>query len=223
MIVETIMPIESTMPSDRPAMPGSTPLSRRSLRVIARHGGRVLGIGAALAALALAPFAEPATLEAQQTAPAPLTRAHLDELRETLQQHMNRERRSLDGLQRQVDVVTLHYRLSDVAYVDEVRFFGPPEEGEDEPRAISAFVFIPRSMDGPDRGSLLVWQRGEDELEIESWSDVPELRDLLERGVTVIAPEYDGAPEERLDSVPDYAQQRYPFLDGGSVEWRAPR
>ena len=68
-----------------------------------------------------------------------------------------------------------------------------------------------------------MWQRGEDELEIESWSDVPVLRDLLARGVTVIAPEYDGAPEERLDAVPEYALERYPFLDAGRVEWQAPR
>ena len=51
---------------------------------------------------------------------------------------------------------------------------------------------------------------------------MPELRDLLGRGVTIIAPTYDGAPEERLDAVPDYALQRYPFLDADRVEWREP-
>lgn len=188
-----------------------------------RYDRTVLGIGLTLGALALGLLAQPRAATAQQTAPAPLTRADLDELKATLERHMERERRDLDGLQRQVDVVTLYSRLTDVAHVDQVRFFGPPEDGEEEPRAISAFVFIPRSADGPDRGSLLIWQRGEDELEIESWSDVPELRDLLGRGVTIIAPEYDGAPEERLEAVPEYALERYPFLDAGSVEWRAPR
>lgn len=187
-----------------------------------RYDRTILGIGVALAALALGPLARPSAAAAQQTAPAPLTRAHLDDLRATLERHMNRERRQLAGLQRQVDVVTLYSRLTDVAYVDEVRFFGPPEEEGEEPRAISAFVFVPRGVDGPDRGSLLIWQRGEDELEIESWSDVPELRDLLGRGVTILAPAYDGAPEERLDAVPEYALRRYPFLDADRVEWREP-
>lgn len=187
-----------------------------------RYDRTIFRIGLALGALALGPLAQPRAAAAQQTAPAPLTRAHLDDLRATLERHMNQERRRLDGLQRQVDVVTLYSRLTDVAYVDQVRFFGPPEEGEEEPRGISAFVFVPKGMAGPDRGSLLIWQRGEDELEIESWSDVPELRDLLGRGVTIIAPEYDGAPEERLDAVPEYALQRYPFLDSNRVEWREP-
>lgn len=187
-----------------------------------RYDRTIFGIGLALGALALGPLAQPRAAAAQQTAPAPLTRAHLDDLRATLERHMNRERRDLDGLQRQVDVVTLYSRLADVAHVDQVRFFGPPEEGEEEPRGISAFVFVPKDVAGPDRGSLLIWQRGEDELEIESWSDVPELRDLLGRGVTIIAPEYDGAPEERLEAVPEYALQRYPFLDGNRVEWREP-
>ena len=181
------------------------------------------GIFAALAILAVAPLAHSNVVAAQETDPAPLTRADLDELRSTLERHMSRERRDLDRLQRQVDVVTLYSRLSDIAWVDEVRFFGPPEEGEDEPRAISAFFFVPKSMDGPDAGSLLIWQRGEDELEIESWSDVPRLRELMERGVTVIAPEYDGAPEERLDVVAEYALERYDFLDADRVEWQAPR
>ncbi|MDX1494028.1 MAG: hypothetical protein R3253_08225 [Longimicrobiales bacterium] len=183
----------------------------------------------ALGALVVLSLASPTPAAAQDTAaapsavPAPLTRGHLDELRQRLQRHMARERRGLESLQRQVDVVTLYYRLADLAWVDEVRFFGPPEEGEDEPRAISALVFVPKATDGPERGSLLVWERGEDGLEIESWGDVPELRDHLERGVTIIAPTYSGAPEVRLDAVPEYAQRRYPFLAGGSVEWRAPR
>lgn len=187
-----------------------------------RYDRTIFGIGLVLGALALGSLTQPRASAAQQTAPAPLTRAHLDDLRATLERHMNQERRRLDGLQRQVDVVTLYSRLVDVAYVDEVRFFGPPEEDGEEPRAISAFAFVPKSVDGPDRGSLLIWQRGEDELEIESWSDVPELRDLLGRGVTIIAPTYDGAPDERLDAVPEYALQRYPFLDADRVEWREP-
>lgn len=187
-----------------------------------RYDRTSLGIAVALGALAIGTLAQPRAAAAQQTAPAPLTRAHLDDLRATLEDHMDQERRRLDGLQRQVDVVTLYSRLTDIAYVDQVRFFGPPEEGEEEPRGISAFVFVPKDMDGPDRGSLLIWQRGEDELEIESWSDVPELRGLLDRGVTIFAPSYDGAPDERLDAVPEYALQRYPFLDADRVEWREP-
>ena len=194
-----------------------------TMETIMRPHATLPGICATLAVLAVGVLVHPTVAAAQETDPAPLTRAHLDELMSTLERHMERERRDLDRLQRQVDVVTLYSRLADIGWVDEVRFFGPPEEGEEEPRAISAFVFVPKGTDGPDRGSLLIWQRGEDELEIESWSDVPVLRDLLTRGVTVIAPEYDGAPEERLDAVPEYALERYPFLDASRVEWQAPR
>jgi hypothetical protein len=181
-----------------------------------------LCIALALVALASVPLVLPTSAVAQQSAAAPLTRAQLDELRATLERHMNRERSRLTALQRQVDVATLHYRLQDVAHVDEVRFFGPPVEEGDEPRAITALVFVPKGIDGIERGSLLIWERGEDHLEIESWSDVPELRELVGRGVTVIAPTYEGAPEERLDAVLDYALERYPFLERGRAEWREP-
>jgi len=156
------------------------------------------------------------------SAAAPLTRAQLDELRGTLERHMRQERGRLASLQSQVDVVTLHMRLGDLAHVDQVRFFGPPSEGSTEPRTIRAYVFVPKEMGLDGSGSLVVWQRGDDEEEIESWSDVPELRALLGRGVTVVAPDYAGAPEERLDAVTEYALDRYPFLEAGRVEWRAP-
>ena len=187
------------------------------------HDRRSPGIGFVLAALAVGQLLLATSTRAQQSTPAPLTRAQLDELRTTLDRHMDREESRLRSLQRQVDVAMLHYRLSDIAHVDQVRFFGPPEDDGDEPRPISAFVFIPKDTDHPEHGTLVIWQRGEDELEIESWSDVPELRELVGRGVTVIAPSYEGAPEERLDAVTDYALQRYPFLDPSAVRWREPR
>jgi hypothetical protein len=179
-----------------------------------------LGIGLALGALGLTQLALPGSAAAQQSAAAPLTRAQLDELRARLARHMRQEQGRLNALQRQVDVATLFYRLGDVAHVDQVRFFGPPEEEGGEPRDITALVFVPKRADGAERGSLVVWQRGADELEIENWADVPELRELMGRGVTVIAPAYRGAPEERLDAVMEYALARYPFLDPGSVSWR---
>ncbi len=188
-----------------------------------RHYRPIVGIGSALAALSLGALCLPGPTAAQQPAAAPLTRAQLDELRTRLERHMSQERGRLGALQRQVDVVTLHYRLGDVAHVDEVRFFGPPSEAGEEPRGITALVFVPKRADGSERGSLLIWQRGDGELEIESWSDVPEVRELVGRGVTVIAPSYGGAPDERLDAVRDYALERYPFLDPGRVSWREPR
>ncbi|MDH3272721.1 MAG: hypothetical protein OEN56_15390 [Gemmatimonadota bacterium] len=182
----------------------------------------LFGIVLALTALTLGQAVLPSSAMAQSSSAAPLTRAQLDEFRATLQQHMDREGGRLSALQRQVDVAMLFYRLRDVANVDEVRFFGPPSEEGEEPRAITALVFVPKRTDGAERGSLLIWQRGADALEIESWSDVPELQELAMRGVTVIAPTYRGAPEERLDAVPEYALQRYPFLDRGRVTWREP-
>ena len=180
----------------------------------------IFGVLLALATLGLGHLALPTWATAQQSAAAPLTRAQLDELRTTLRRHMDQERGRLNALQRQVDIATLHYRLGDIAHVDQVSFFGPAAEDGDEPRAITALVFVPKRTDGNERGSLVIWQRGADELEIESWSDVPELRELVGRGVTVIAPTYEGAPGERLDAVRDYALERYPFLDRRRVEWR---
>jgi hypothetical protein len=165
---------------------------------------------------------EEAAAPAPASASAPLTRAQLEEFRSTLERHMRQERGRLASLQGQVDVVTLHMRLSDIAHVDQVRFFGPASGEATEPRSIRAYVFVPKEMDQGSGGSLVVWQRGEDEQEIESWSDVPELRELLGRGVTIIAPDYDGAPEERLEAVTGYALDRYPFLDADRVEWRPP-
>jgi len=190
---------------------------------------QVIRTTASIAALSsLAWLTLPAVASAQDptsgaSAAAPLTRAQLDELMSDLEQYMRQERGRLEGLQSQVDVATLYTRLGDVAHVDQVRFFGPPYRDANEQRTITAFIFVPKAAGGPEHGSLLVWQRGDDELEIDSWSDVPELRDLLGRGVTIVAPTYPGAPEERLDAVPDYVLDRYPFLERGRVQWREPR
>lgn len=182
------------------------------------HGGALATAALAAALLVSTP------LEAQEAgSAAPLTRAQLDELRQDLERYMRQEQGRLQSLQRQVDVLTLYGRLRDVAHVDQVRFFGPPVGDDDEQRTITALVFVPMSSGGPDHGSLLVWQRGDGALELDSWRDVPELHDLLGRGVTIIAPTYRGAPEERLDAVADYALERYPHLERGRVEWRAPR
>lgn len=173
---------------------------------------------------ALAFVGAPTAAQAQNgtASAAPLTRAQLDELRQTLERHMRQERGRLAGLQRQVDEVTLYMRVQDLAHVDELSFFGPPAGSSESPRPISAFVFVPKSMSGNQWGSLVVWQRGAGSLELDSWADVPELRELLGRGVTVIAPAYQGGPEERLDAVTEYALDRFPHLDAGRIRWRAP-
>lgn len=92
-------------------------------------------------------------------------------------------------------------RLGDIAIVDKVRFPGPPSRITNNPTAqnmgleliIPAYTFIPRSNDTRAKLPLLVFVHGgiHGDFNLNSYAHV--VREMVEQGYAVIAPEYRGS------------------------------
>src|SRR5215208_2448255 len=81
-------------------------------------------------------------------------------------------------------------RLQDVARIDKVRFSGPPYRGTNEV-IVSAYTFLPRK---PARKMpLIVFAHGEIHGNVTSDEEAVIVRELLEQGYAVIAPDYRGS------------------------------
>jgi dipeptidyl aminopeptidase/acylaminoacyl peptidase len=104
-------------------------------------------------------------------------------------------------LTRQMNELLWFQRLGDVAVVDKVRFTGPPPRGTNNsaPPAgsnevvISAFTFLPRDQKPGRRIPLLVFAHGEIHGNVASDEDAHVVRDLIQQGYAVIAPDYRGS------------------------------
>jgi dipeptidyl aminopeptidase/acylaminoacyl peptidase len=92
-------------------------------------------------------------------------------------------------------------RLGDVADVDKVRFTGPPPRVTNNPTAqnagleliISAYTFIPKKMDVRAKLPLLVFVHGGIHGDMNPGSYLHMIREMVEQGYAVIAPEYRGS------------------------------
>jgi dipeptidyl aminopeptidase/acylaminoacyl peptidase len=92
-------------------------------------------------------------------------------------------------------------RLGDIAIVDKVRFPGPPARVTNNPTAqdagleliIPAYTFLPRSNDARAKLPLLVFVHGgiHGDFNLSSYAHV--VREMVEQGYAVIAPEYRGS------------------------------
>ncbi len=145
----------------------------------------ILGVGLVLALLLLA-----STSPAQTNDLAPRVQA----LEEALG-HLD------DKLTRQMNEVLWFQRLSDVAFVDQVRFAGPPPRsaGNPTPSAgstevlVSALTFLPREPARARRRPLLVFVHGEVHGNVATDEDLHVVRELVQQGYAVIAPDYRGS------------------------------
>ncbi len=147
---------------------------------------------------------------------------------------------ALEGLGRQLDELLLRQRLGDIAEVDLVRFTGPPKrvepnptgQGAGNPLPISAYTFVPTGLDQGAKHPLIVFPHGGVHSRFGAGA-ANVVRELLERGYVVIAPDYRGSTGygrafyEAIDyggrEVDDTAAARdcalalYPFLDPARV------
>lgn len=120
--------------------------------------------------------------------------ARLNDLEEGLSQ--------LDAkLARQMNELLWHDRLGDIATIDKVRFTGPPPRSLNVPSppagsnevVVSAFTFIPRERPASGKLPLLVFAHGEIHGNVVSDEDAHVMRELLEQGYAIIAPDYRGS------------------------------
>ena len=92
-------------------------------------------------------------------------------------------------------------RLGDVALVDKVRFTGPPPRATNNPApppgsnevVVSALTFLPRDRSHSGRLPLIVLAHGEIHGNVATDEDAHVVRELVQQGYAVIAPDYRGS------------------------------
>jgi dipeptidyl aminopeptidase/acylaminoacyl peptidase len=123
----------------------------------------------------------------------------------------------IDVLSRQIDDIMFFQRLGDVADIDIVRLTGPALRYEPNPTAqgagnpfrFYAYVFIPKNLDRSRKQPLIVFPHGGVHANFTTGS-TNVLREMLEQGYTVIAPEYRGST--------GYGGGTYRAIDYGGLE-----
>jgi dipeptidyl aminopeptidase/acylaminoacyl peptidase len=105
-----------------------------------------------------------------------------------------------DLLAKSIDDVMWFLRLGDLAHVDKVRYTSLPparvqnatQMGANNPLIIPAYTFVPKNLDRSRRHPLIVYAHGGVHADF-STSGIHIVRELLEQGYSVIAPEYRGS------------------------------
>ena len=121
-------------------------------------------------------------------------------------------------LTRQMNELLWFQRLSDVALVDKVRFTGPPAHASAENLegagsnqvVVSALTFMPKHQTRRRKLPLVVLVHGEVHGNLVSDEDVHPVRELIEQGYTVIAPDYRGSS--------GYGADYWRLIDYGGLE-----
>jgi dipeptidyl aminopeptidase/acylaminoacyl peptidase len=124
----------------------------------------------------------------------------------------------LDELAKAVDDLAWQTRLSDVAVVDKWRIVGPPQAKPKNPKALGAknpvkffiYTFVPKDLRAGDKRPLLVLPHGGVHASLESQYTAHTIRELLEQGYVVVAPEYRGST--------GYGKEFYELIDYGGLE-----
>jgi dipeptidyl aminopeptidase/acylaminoacyl peptidase len=168
------------------------------------------GIAAFIVCIAwlAAPVARPQPRPAE--APADPVRQSLRDLAESLQF-------AEESLTRNTDEQMLFHRLEDLAVVDKVRYTGPPPrvvknptaQGAGNPVIVTAYTFLPRKHLSEPRLPLVILVHGGIHGHLDG-SDIHILRELLQQGYAVLAPEYRGSG--------GYGKEFWQLIDYGGLE-----
>ena len=124
----------------------------------------------------------------------------LADIQRTLTAHIGNLRHQLDVVNRRIDDIMFFHRIGDLAEIDLVSFTGPPRRYEPNPTAqgagnplrIRAYVFVPKDLDRGKRQPLIVFPHGGVHSNF-STGATNVLREMLQQGYTVVAPEYRGS------------------------------
>jgi dipeptidyl aminopeptidase/acylaminoacyl peptidase len=120
-------------------------------------------------------------------------------------------------LTKKVDDLMLFRRLEDIAEVDKVRYTGPPPrviknptgQGAGNPVILRAYTFFPRAYRTQGKLPLIVLVHGGVHGDFNS-GNVHVLRELLQQGYAIIAPEYRGST--------GYGKEFWHLIDYGGLE-----
>jgi dipeptidyl aminopeptidase/acylaminoacyl peptidase len=163
---------------------------------------------ALLAAAASLAAAAPGAQEPERRAEKP---SEIERTREDLEHR-------LDEVARAVDDLAWQMRLSDVAVVDKWRIAGPPPANPRNPKAPGArnpvklftYSFVPRDRKPGEKLPLLVFPHGGVHASFDSQYGAHVVRELVQQGYVVLAPDYRGST--------GYGKDFYEKIDYGGRE-----
>ena len=124
---------------------------------------------------------------------------------------------ALDQVLKRVDDVLWFTRLSDIADVDKIEYTSSPPAhirnpnapGAANPLVIHAYTFVPKNLDRSRKQPLITFAHQGVHASFDT-SDLHVIRELLEQGYSVIAPDYRGST--------GYGQSFYEQIDYGGKE-----
>ena len=119
--------------------------------------------------------------------------------------------------QMMIDDVLWCHRVGDAAHIDKVLLTGPPSQYKPNPTAqgagnqvtFAAYSFVPRSLKRGETSPLIVLPHGGVHSNFNSM-DSNVVRELVEQGYVVVAPEYRGST--------GYGKEFYELIDYGGLE-----
>ncbi|MCP4657487.1 MAG: S9 family peptidase, partial [bacterium] len=144
--------------------------------------------------------------------------AELGERIETLENQLSALTFALDAVAKKVDDLLWFERVGDVARIDKVYFPTVPNPRDEETYGITnerhpfkmwTYVFEPRDLDRSRKHPLLVFPHGGVHSDFGTYY-THIIRELMERGYVVIAPEYRGST--------GYGRGYYESIDYGGIE-----
>lgn len=184
--------------------------------------------------LTLLVFAGPALAEEP-------TRDELLERLDALEKHLENQDFALDRLQKKIDDVLWFERVGDIAEIDKVYIPTVPNPKGEETYGISndrhpikiwVYTFVPRDLDKSGKHPMLLFPHGGVHGDFNTYY-THVVRDLVEQGYVVVAPEYRGSTGygrsiyEAIDygglevedvlAARDWAAEWYDFVDDGNV------
>jgi len=121
-------------------------------------------------------------------------------------------------LAKQVSDLMWFQRLADVAEIDKVRFTGPPARVTNNPTAqgagneiiVTAYTFLPKKHSASGKLPLLVLVHGGVHSDIKPDHDARVVRELIDQGYAIIAPDYRGST--------GYGRDYWRLIDYGGLE-----
>jgi dipeptidyl aminopeptidase/acylaminoacyl peptidase len=167
------------------------------------HVGYTLGLVGAVMAGSVVAQSNSASLESLQ--------ARVKNLEESLNFVEQR-------LSKQVGDLMWWQRLNDLAEIDKVRYTGPPARVTNNPTGqgagneiiVTAYTFLPRRFASEKKLPLLVLAHGGVHSDVKPDHDARTVRELLEQGYAIIAPDYRGST--------GYGRDYWELIDYGGRE-----
>ncbi len=138
------------------------------------------------------------TATAQETKPS--SNADIAQRLQALEEAVAQQKHAHDMIMKRVDDVLWRQQLADIATVNKIRYTGPARyernptaQDAGNPLIVYGYVFIPKSVDRSHKYPLLVLPHGGVHSNLASDAYGTVVRELIEQGYVVAAPDYRGS------------------------------